>query len=259
MKPWFVLGALVLAGCVTTPTQFISVASENRSAVTYLDGVPYLPSAKQHYVALGLIGSNYSAGFPPSFYVFVMNRTGAKFDFDATNVRALSGGRPVRVYSQEEAVAEIERGAARARMGVAMGAALQEAGDSLQANAARQSQVSGTATVRSPTGRSSNVVYSGTVTTYDPAAALAAQSAAAARIDAQSRGNMSTIESRRQSGLAIAAQILRRNTLSPNQSVFGRVILHAEDIAPNAMLEVRIAVGREEHLFYFITSTGRPN
>jgi len=243
---------LLLTGCAST--QYLLVDKSNVLKTFYVSGTPYITSVKKDVVTVGAAEKIIQRNVPPMFHVFVANRSDAPFDFDTSNVRARCGGSAVRIYTHDEALAKMKKGVARARAAVALGAGLQQAGATMQANSARQSQVYGNAAVQSSNSYPSGISYSAQVTTYDPAAALAASAAAGARIDAQSRANMSTLEGQHQLALSRIEQMIRRSTIFPGQSIDGRIVLHAEDVKLGETIELVVSTPGEEHTFRFVAS-----
>ena len=104
-------GLAVLSGCATTRT--LSVSAENKAAPVYVQGRPWLQSAKRNSVALWLLTPTYktrlSELLPPAFLVVVRNGGDQVIGLSRGDITATVAGRPVHVLTSEEYQGEINR------------------------------------------------------------------------------------------------------------------------------------------------------
>jgi uncharacterized protein YceK len=202
----------LLAGCSTTAT----LTPAEGSRVEYTAGHPVMLSeAAGSVVQLTPTAVQVEAGSRMGLWINVHNVSAEPIDFDVSSVRAT-----VRVYTYEELKKEIERQA----MWAAIGQGLQAAGEGMQAANAgyRTSYTQGTASAYGSGGYAYGNYHS-TTTTYDPAAAAAAQ----AQVDANNRARMAELAAARGSALGAIEHVVRRTTLSPGESYTGAVVIDA--------------------------------
>ena len=236
------LAAVMLTGCVSTKT--IAVSSSSPVRATYEQGTAVLKSQKVSGVVVRVLTAQFTkeTNALPAFYIVVSNGSEKETDFSAANVTAFSGKDRVGVYTFEEMEKKIKREAAMMAFALAMNSASQ----SMAASMPQTTQSSGSVYATGP-GGSARAVYSGTTTTYNPAAASAAQ----AQINAQTMGQMSVVASARDIQLNNLGSMLRRNTLPPGAFVGGVVKLHAEDIRSGEPLKLVVALAGDSHEFVF--------
>lgn len=233
---------LLLSGCVSTKSITVSDASPVRA--TYEQGTAVLKSQKTNGVVLRVLTAEFTkeTNALPSFYVAISNGGDKEIDFSTTNLAAFSGKERVRVYTFEELQKKINREAAMMAFALAMNSASQ----SIAASMPQTTYSSGSA-YASGTGGYARATYSGTTTTYNPAAAAAAQ----AQINAQTMNQMSMVASARDIQLNNTGSILKRNTVPPDAFAGGVIKLHAEDIRDGQPLKLIVSLGDETHEFVF--------
>lgn len=236
------IAVVLVTGCVSTKTVTVSSASPVRA--TYEQGTAVLKSQKTNGVVVRVLTGQFSKETHalPAFYVAVSNAGEKEIDFSTANVSALSGKNRVEVYTFEAMEKKIKREAAMMAFALAMNSASQSMAASMPQTTHSSGSVYATGT-----GGSARAVYSGTTTTYNPAAASAAQ----AQINAQTMNQMSMVASARDIQLNNLGSMLRRNTLAPGAFAGGVVKLHAEDIQSGEPLKLVVSVGGEPHEFVF--------
>ena len=243
--------SVLTAGCETIRT--VQPSNVNSVPIVYDQGVAILTSKHVNTVIVRLTYPvlRSRGNRLPAFYIGVLNAGTEPIDFSTANVTITSGTSVVHVYTYEELEERIERQANTARALTALGAGLQSASASMP----QQSFVSGTVNTNAQVYGSNGSYasgtavsnYTGTATTYDPAASAAA----VAQIDANESRQMRMIEASRDMEMNQLQSILRRNTVSPGMSAGGLVAFEPGDVESNQPLQLRVELPEELHEFYF--------
>jgi hypothetical protein len=259
------LRALVLAlpiflsvGCVSTQRSLVMAENNPDSNRIFLRDVPYLHSTKEHTVVVGIVNPVLTSNLSdlPSLYLLVRNGGTSVVEVGLENIEVISADKQVKLYSQREIIAALEKAARRRQMGLAIAAGMQQIGASMQANAAQYSQTYGTANVYSPNYGSTNVSYSSYTTTYNPAASAAAQTMATAAINSQMQSNMALVDIQKQRAIGANRNIFGKTTLAPGDFIDGRLIFDGKAVSDGG-LRVRVTIDSEEHVFFLKTETTR--
>uniref|UniRef100_UPI0040487713 hypothetical protein n=1 Tax=Rheinheimera sp. TaxID=1869214 RepID=UPI0040487713 len=158
---------------------------------------------------------------------------------------------PTPIISPDAYVRDVEKQARARKMGAAIGAAFQQAGAAMKASAPTYSTTSGTANVYTPNYGSTNVNYRSTTTTYNPSANATGQAIESANINNQLNQNIQQIEAEKNENLETSSELLRRNSIAPNKSIYGVVILPAKKLKTGSRVDVKISVDDEIHVFNF--------
>ena len=234
-----------LQGCATT-LRLDPVATDGQQEI-YQEGTKTLISAKNSLVAIRPSANTYQSSQRPTLVVSVLNGTEKPFNFSTENIDAYVNGKPVKVFTYDELVAEIKKQQAAAALAIALGGIAQSM------NAANAGY-----TYHSGTYNSSyygNYGYSGYGSgsysgySYNPAAALQAQAAA----NNQMMTNMAAVKAQTNQALnTLSSTILKKSTVFPQQMYGGYIKLEKIQTpkATNNIL-VKINAGGEIHEFNF--------
>jgi hypothetical protein len=234
-----------LQGCATT-LRLDPVAIEGQQEI-YQEGTETLISAKNSLVAIRPSTNTYQSVQRPTLVVSVLNGTKKPFNFSTEDIDVYANGKPVKVFTYDELVAEVKRQQACAALAVALGGVAQ----SMNAANAGYTYHSGTYN----SSYYSNYGYSGYGSgsysgySYNPAAALQAQAAA----NAQMLTNMTVIKSQTNQALnELGSIILKKSTVFPQKMHGGYIKLEKIQVpeAANNIL-VKINAGDETHEFNF--------
>ncbi|ASQ90241.1 hypothetical protein CHL67_04280 [Prosthecochloris sp. GSB1] len=112
---------LLLQGCSATSTLKLDPQTLDNQHKVLQDGVEAIISTKKALVAVRPGAETYSSQGRPTIVVTVLNGAEEPFDFSSDDVRVLVDGKPHKVFSCNELVAEAER----LREGATIAAALQ--------------------------------------------------------------------------------------------------------------------------------------
>lgn len=237
-----VLAAIALCGCESTRS--LEVAGDSSSQAIYENGVAILHSAKKYDVSVRVLTPSFGKQTAeyPALYVSVGNPTNATIDFSDSNISVHSGKSSVLVYSAEKYQKQIKKDAAI----MAFALALNGASQAMAASAPTYSTTSGTVNTYGSRGYGT-ANYFGTTTTYNPAAAAAAQ----AQINANTAAGMASVAAARNAQLSGTAGMLSRNTVGAGGFAGGVVRLDASSISKGQPLEVTIFLPGESHSFRF--------
>jgi hypothetical protein len=179
--------------------------------------------------------------------VVIANTGDRSFAYDDANLQAFMDGAPMAVITAARQEQEAERSANFKAAMVGLAGAL----NSANASYAGKQQTYGTANV---SAYGSGGYATGTVnyheTTYDPAAAQAAQD----RVNAQTSAQLASVQAERANRVAsIQNGALQRTTVHPGERISGWVTLeplHARRAAQHD-IEVRLLLGSDLHLLGF--------
>ena len=239
----------LLVGCTTT-SRTLKFNPLTESKIIYSKDSPYLISEKKHQVVLAIMNPTLSneLGNLPCLYLQVKNSGAAAIDIGLDNVTATSAGKPVSFFSASGIAKAIKKQAAVQAFAVALGAGLQQAGAAMQANTPSYSTTYGSANVYNPYKAPTTVNYTAHTTTYNPAAASAAQAQASAAINSQMQSNLASVMNQKQSALNSNIDIFGRNTIAPQTSAAGRLIFLGKQIIEDKMT-INITFDGETHQF----------
>lgn len=236
------LGAILAlgAGCATTRT--LAVSKLNSSAPTFERGVPCLQSARTNAVTVWLLTPVYRTNLrdlhPPAFRVLVRNGSGRPFDFSPDNISASSGNVPVRVFTAEEFIRDIDlQGADLVHMLDIGTAGAMAKVDQLEAYAAA-----------APTGV---VDSNGKLLVDFSTVQRPSITDARTRIDEQAASRRAEIEKWRREALDDARLMLEQHTVAPGAMAGGVVRLDPAAVGAGQPLKLVITAGGEAHEFYF--------
>lgn len=241
-----------LNGCVTYGR--ISAVAQGEQKEIFRDGRQALYSPKTHIVTVGLPVDKVQSGTRVDFALVVRNGSDRDVVFSTEDITIATQGKAetenVKVFSHEELVAEEKTRQAW----MLAAAAMQGISASVNAANAGYSNTYGTysGSAYSNTGRTAYGQGTYSATTYNPALAAMAQSAAQtesnlriAQIAEQGRGNLATL----------ASAILKKETIFPGGWHGGLVRVQmppAQDEPTEFLFTVK--VGGEPHIFRLIQS-----
>ncbi|QUS55790.1 hypothetical protein [Pseudovibrio brasiliensis] len=200
------LFSLGLQACASTLS--MSPKLQEGQKEVYDSGVATVISKKQNtIVALRPATSTYESTQRPEMIVSVFNRSAKEFNISTQNVKVLVDGKPAKIRTYEELVADVKR----QQTMQAIAAAFAGAADSINAANSGYTYHSGSTSVYGNNGYSGYGTYSGR--TYNAAAANQAQAAASAR----SQANFTAIRQNAERSLInLSKTILRKTTVMPN-------------------------------------------
>lgn len=235
--------SLLLTGCASQLSIQAQPAAEHQTV--YVAGQPVMLSDKQYSVAVSPSSSRAMSNESLSFLVYLTNTHGEPVNFGPGNIRASLNGQPVKVFTHEEVLAQMER----ERDSQALSAALAGLGQAMSATG--QQQHFGTASAQHY-GRQgymghSTGMYSGT--TYNPTAAAVAQS----NIQSQTQQNVSNIRQQHDQEIASArAVLLATETVYPGNRHGGYIrTAQLNDSNASGTLTLTVTVNGEQHAFDF--------
>ncbi|MCG6659474.1 hypothetical protein HOP52_17105 [Halomonas campisalis] len=235
--------SLLLSGCASQLSIQAQPAADHQTV--YVAGQPLMLSDKQYSVAVSPSSSLAMSNESLSFLVFLTNTHDEPINFGPGNITALLNGQPIRVFTHEEVLVQMERD----RDAQALSAALAGLGQSMSATGHQQhfGTMSGQYYGRQGYVGHGTGTYSGT--TYDPTAAAVAQSS----IQAKTQQNISNISQRHDQEIANArAALLLTETVYPGQSHGGYI--RTEQLGDNntsGTLNLTVTVDGEHHSFDF--------
>lgn len=242
----FSIVCLALSGCAST-LRVQPVAAPDQQTM-YKDGTEAIISKKRSVVTVRPSDNTYTSEQRPTFVVSVLNGTDKPIVFSTEDITASAAGSPLKVFSYDELVAEVEN----QRKWAAVAAALSGMAQSMSAAQAGNQYTYGSYN----TSYYGNRGYSGygygtySAYTYNPAAAAQAQAAA----NAQMNQNFENINSSANAALSdLGRKILKKETVLPNEWHGGYVKLQQAPIpeTSNSIL-LRVLLGDEEHSFEFM-------
>jgi hypothetical protein len=214
----------------------------------YKDGTEAVVSKKLSVVVVRPSTKTYTSEQRPTFVVSVFNGTDKPIVFSTENISASVDGSPLKVFSYDELVEELEN----TRKRILIAAALAGVAESISAAQAGNQYTYGNFTTRYYGNHgyygSGYGTYSGY--TYNPAAAAQAQAAA----NAQMNQNFANITSSFNAALFhLSSTILKKETVFPNQWHGGYITLQQGPIPESSnTLSLKVIFGEEEHNFEFV-------
>lgn len=240
-----IVACLLLSGCAST-LRVQPVAGPDQTTM-YKDGTEAIISKKRSVVVLRPSANTYTSEQRPTFVVSVLNGTDKPVVFSTEDITASVAGTPLKVFSYDELVAEVEN----KRKWAAVAAALAGAAQSMSAAQAGNQYTYGSYNTSYYGNRgyygSGYGTYSGY--TYNPAAAAQAQAAA----NAQMNQNFENINSSANAALSdLGRTILKKETVLPNEWYGGYLKLQQTPIPDSSnTISLKVLFGEEEHLFEF--------
>lgn len=250
IKPLLLMLFVTIQGCATYG-KISGIPSEDQKSV-FKDGRKTLISIKQNTVAIAPDTDTITSGQRGEFVLAVNNGTNNDILFSTDNVAAhvTTNGQLIalKVFSYEELVAEEKERQAWA----AVAAALQGTADSMNAANAGYSNTYGTysGSAYSNYGTSAYGYGSYSSTTYNYAAAQAAQNAA----QASSEARFARLEAEGEANLRnLGARILKKETIFPGAWHGGIIKVQLPEVSeqPQEFMLV-IDVAEESHTFKFM-------
>lgn len=242
----FSIVCLVLSGCAST-LRVQPIAAPDQQTM-YKDGKEAIISKKRSVVAVRPSDNTYTSEQRPTFVVSVLNGTDKPIVFSTEDITASASGSPLKVFSYDELVAEVEN----QRKWAAVAAALSGMAQSMSAAQAGNQYTYGSYNTSYYGNRGYSGYGSGTYSgyTYNPAAAAQAQAAA----NAQMNQSFDNINSSANAALSdLSRKILKKETVLQNEWHGGYVKLQQAPIpeTSNSIL-LRVLLGDEEHSFEFM-------
>jgi len=251
VRTLFVLFILTLnTGCAS----YVAVTPDAGEPISYASGRAVITSAESTSTVLLSHKGVVRKGNRLGFYVTIRNESDETYEVDTRNVAVyVNDSKQLKVYTHEAIAKEIRREA----MWSAIAAGLSAAGSSMSAMNAGYSTTTthgtyaGSGTYNSYNGSSGGSMtsygsYSGTSTTYDPAAVAALQMQA----NAESEMRMAEIMNKKASGMAQASRMLRRTTLKPGHSYEALLVVDAPKRVPSDV-QLIFKLGNDFHYIDF--------
>jgi hypothetical protein len=228
---FFVAAVVLLPGCAQVA---LDVPPEQAGRVPMMDGRPVLISKKRNTAFVSFSPEAFPAGQRGVVNLAVRNGAGKPFNIGPENVQVVADGKALKVFSHSEITREIQARAAAAALAVAMAGAGQAMAASMPATTTTYGTTSnygnfyGTARPAygsyAPVNYSGNYsgwgTYSGTSTTYNPAATAGAVAA----INANTTQQVGMINQNRAAALQDADAMLKTTTVPPNQIYGGNIV-----------------------------------
>ena len=213
----------------------------------YKDGTEVILSKKRSVVAIRPSANTYRSEQRPTFVVSVLNTTDRPITFSTENIVASVGGAPLKVFTYEELVAEVES----QRTWAVIGAALSGAAASMNAAQAGNRYTYGTYNTNYYGSRGYYGSGFGTYSahTYDSGAAAQAQAAA----NAQTTLNLQNISASAETALSgLSRTILKKETIMPNGWHGGYVRIQKPPVPERAnTVSITVVLDGEDHYFQF--------
>jgi hypothetical protein len=261
MKIYFalpVVSAALLTGCAQVA---LDVPTEQVGRVPMMDGRPVLISKKRNTAFISFSPEAFPAGQRGLINLAVKNGAGKPFNIGPENVQVVADGKALKVFSHEDITREIKARAAAAAFAVAMAGAGQAMAASMPATTTTYGTTRnygnfyGTARPAyggyNPVNYSGNYsgwgTYSGTSTTYNPAATAGALAA----INANTTQQVGMINQNRAAAMQDASAMLKTTTVPPGQIYGGNVVFKLPP-APGKnpkMLQVTVFTPNDTHQF----------
>lgn len=234
--------SFLLSGCASQLSMQAKPAADHQTA--YVAGRPLMLSDKQYSVAVSPSSSRAMSNESLSFLVYLTNSQNEPVNFGPGNIRASFNGQPIRVFTYEEVLAQMEK----ERDSQALSAALAGLGQAMSATG--QQQHYGTASAQHYNQQGymgySRGTYSGS--TYNPTAAAVAQS----NIQAQTQQNVSGIKQRHNQEIANARTVLlATETVYPGNRHGGYIRTAQLNDSTSGTLSLTVTVNGERHSFDF--------
>ncbi len=225
---FFAIACSLLIGCSSTlKTQ--PLVDKNQSTI-YKGGIEFITSKKDHSeVMMGLQNNTYLSGQRLTFAVAVQNHLNQPIIFSTDNISATVEGMPLKVFSYDELILEVEE----KRRDAVVSAILNGTAESINA-------------IQAGYQYNSDGTYSGV---YNSSVVEQAQMRAMA--DEEMKKNMANTTAYLESS-NLNNTILKKETVLPNDSHRGHIQLE-ETPTPKIsnIIEFKVTFGEDEHLFKF--------
>lgn len=261
MKIHFALlavSAVLVTGCAQVA---LDVPPEQAGRVPMMDGRPVLISKKRNTAFVSFSPEAFPAGQRGLITLAVKNGAGKPFNVGPENVQVVADGKALKVFSHQDITREIKAQAAAAAFAVALAGAGQAMAASMPATTTTYGTTSnygnfyGTARPAyggyNPVNYSGNYsgwgTYSGTSTTYNPAATAGALAA----VNANTTQQVGMINQNRAAAMQDAASMLKTTTVPPGQTYGGNIVFKlppAPGKSPKT-LQVTIFTPSDTHQF----------
>jgi hypothetical protein len=260
------LAAALLTGCAQVA---LDVPPEQAGRVPMMDGRPVLISKKRNTAFVSFSPEAFPAGQRGLVNLAVKNGAGKPFNIGPENVQVVADGKALKVFSHEDITREIKAQAAAAAFAVALAGAGQVMAASMPATTTTYGTTSsygnvfGTARPAyggyNPVNYSGNYsswgTYSGTSTTYNPAATAGAMAA----INANTTQQVGMINQNRAAAMQDASSMLKTTTVPPGQIYGGNVVFRLPP-APSKnpkTLQVTVFTPNDTHQFNVLYKPAR--
>jgi len=261
MKIHFVL-PVVLAALLTGCAQVaLDVPPEQAGRVPMMDGRPVLVSKKRNTALVSFSPESFPAGQRGIVNLAVKNGAGKPFNIGPENVQVVADGKALKVFNHSEITKEIQARATAAAIAVGLAGVSQAmyaaapATTTSYGTANSYGNFAGTARpaygAYNPVNYSGNysgmTTYSGTSTTYNPAATAGAFAA----INANTTQQVGMINQNRAASLQDAASMLKTTTVPAGQ-IYGGNIVFKLPPAPGKnpkTLQVTVFTPNDTHQF----------
>ena len=235
------LSLLLLSGCATS-VQMKPIAADGQQEI-FVDGSPVLVSTKGSTVKIKRTSRVHDSRLRPKFSISIANNTSAPFNFGTENISVQCANKPIKVYSYDELVADVNEKTRSAELSTSISGAFRATSAATNAGNTRYN-----GSVYSNSGGSAT--YYGS--SYNAGAAQQARNSE----DAKTEAELGAIRNSATQELAYySANILKKNTLNPGSILAGDVltvpILPSEKEAESEV-SVTVNAGGELHQFKFL-------
>jgi len=234
-----------------------------------MDGRPVLISKKRNTALVSFSPEAFPAGQRGIVNLAVKNGAGKPFNIGPENVQVMADGKALKVFNHAEITREIQARATAAAIAVGLAGVSQAMYASMPATTTTYGTTSsygnfaGTARPTyggyNPVNYSGNYsgwgTYSGTSTTYNPAATAGALAA----VNANTTQQVGMINQNRAAALQDANSMLKTTTVPPGQTYGGNVVFKLPP-APGKnpkMLQVTISTPSDTHQFNVLYKPAR--
>jgi len=235
------LSLLLLSGCATS-VQMKPVAVDGQQEI-FVDGAPVLVSTKGSTVKIKRTSQSHDSRLRPKFSISIANNTSSPFTFGTENISVQCANKPIKVYSYDELVTEVNEKTRSAELSTAISGAF-------RANAAA---------TNAGNTRHNGSVYSnsgGSATYYESSYNAGAAQQARNSEDAKTQVEIADVRNNAAQGLAYySANILKKNTLNPGGTLTGDVLtvpILPPEKETESEVDVTVNAGGELHQFKFL-------
>ncbi len=238
-----VSACLFFGGCTPVPTKTEAIAGPGQS-VEYFQGSGVLMSKGAETV---MSASMFADGDRIKLHVIIENVSDHPIEFSEANVASTENGLPITAVTAEQQKREADRRDVWRRVAAGAAAGLNAGA----AASAGRSTYSGSYTTTNQYGKTYTGTYVGQ--TYDPAAAQAAQTQAAA----QNVAMVENVSNAHATEVQAISGELQRTTIHPGESIQGWVTLTAaHHVSKRNEIDVEISLGGEVHSLRFVETRG---
>jgi hypothetical protein len=241
--------ALCLSGCAQVA---LDVPPEQAGRVQMLDGRPVLVSKKRNVALVSFSPEPFPAGQRGVVTLAVKNQSGQPFNIGPENVQVAVDGKAMKVFTHQQITREIQAQATAQAIAVAMAGASQAMAASMPATTttygttSTYGNYSGTARpaygAYTPVNYSGSYTghgsYSGTSTTYNPAATAGA----VANINANTTQQMGVVSQNRAAALQNASAMLKTTTVPSGGMHEGNVVFKLPSSPGKSPKNIRLTV-----------------